>query len=158
MTKKTAKIACATVLMGGLAIPAFQVAHAQTTGRKYVYSKDPSAKGLPFSEAVLVGDTLYVAGHIGTDPKTGQAPADIDQEMKFLFDAFRGDMADANFKMDDLVNVRVYCTDLALYGKFNTAYRAQFGKDVPARAFIGVASLLRGGHFEMEGIAVKGRG
>jgi enamine deaminase RidA (YjgF/YER057c/UK114 family) len=53
--------------------------------------------------------------------------------------------------------VRVYCTDLALYAKFNTAYRAQFGKDVPARAFLGVASLLRGGHFEMEGVAVKAR-
>ena len=39
--------------------------------------------------------------------------------------------------------------------QFNTAYRTQFGKDLPARAFIGVASLLRSGHFEMEGIAVK---
>ena len=51
----------------------------------------------------------------------------------------------------------MYCTDLALYGTFNTAYREQFGKDLPARAFIGVASLLRAGHFEMEGVAVKSR-
>jgi 2-iminobutanoate/2-iminopropanoate deaminase len=152
------KAGCATMLVVGLATLAFEVGHAQTNGRKYVYSKDPSSKGLPFSEAVLAGDTLYVAGHIGTDPKTGQAPTDLDQEMKLLFDGIRADMAEANYKMDDLVNVRVYCTDLALYAKFNTAYRAQFGKDVPARAFIGVASLLRGGHFEMEGIAVKGRG
>lgn len=152
------KIGGAALLMVGLAMqPAMRVAHAQTSGRKYVYSKDPSSKGLPFSEAVLVGDTLYVAGHIGTDPKTGQAPADLDQEMKLLFAAFRADMAEANFTMDDLVSVRLYCTDLALYGKFNTAYRSQFGKDLPARAFIGVASLLRGGHFEMEGVAVKSR-
>jgi 2-iminobutanoate/2-iminopropanoate deaminase len=151
-------IGCAALFMVGLTLrPAFEVGHAQTSGRKYVYPKDPSSKGLPFSEAVLVGDTLYVAGHIGTDQKSGQAPADLDQEMKLLFDAFRADMAEANFKMDDLVSVRVYCTDLALYGKFNTAYRAQFGKDLPARAFIGVASLLRGGHFEMEGVAVKSR-
>lgn len=155
MTKKT-KISLATLVVVGFALPALLLG-AQTTGRKYVYSRDPSSKGLPFSEAVLVGDTLYVAGHIGTDPKTGQAATDIDQEMKLLFDAIRADMAEANFKMDDLVSVRVYCTDLALYGKFNTAYRAQFGKDLPARAFIGVASLLRNGHFEMEGIAVKGR-
>ena len=151
------RVSCAAVLVAGLAALAFQVGHAQTSGRKYVYSKDPSAKGLPFSEAVLVGDTPYVAGHIGFDPKTGQPPADIDQEMKLLFDSIRADMAEVNYKMDDLVSVRVYCTDLTLYGKFNTAYRAQFGKDVPARAFIGVASLLRGGHFEMEGVAVKGR-
>lgn len=151
------KAACMGIFIVGLSMLAFQIGHAQANARKYVYSKDPSAKGLPFSEAVLAGDTLYVAGHIGTDPKTGQAPANIDQEMKFLFEAVRADMAEANFKMDDLVSVRIYCTDLALYGKFNTAYRTQFGKDVPARAFVGVASLLRGGHFEMEGVAVKGR-
>lgn len=154
--RNTVKIAWTTVLVAGLAGLALQVGHAQT-GRKYVYSKAPTLHGLPFSEAVLVGETLYVAGHIGVDPKSGQAPADIDQEMKLLFDVIRADMAEVNYKMDDLVSVRVYCTDLALYEKFNTAYRAQFGKDVPARAFLGVASLLRGGHFEMEGIAVKGR-
>jgi 2-iminobutanoate/2-iminopropanoate deaminase len=153
------KIGCAALFGVGLAMwPAMQMAQAQASGRKYVYSKDPSFQGLPFSEAVLVGDTLYVAGHIGSDPKTGQAPADLDQEMKLLFDALRADMAEAKFKMDDLVSVRLYCTDLALYGRFNTAYRAQFGKDVPARAFVGVSSLLRGAHFEMEGVAVKGRG
>lgn len=151
------KAACMGIFIVGLSMLAFQIGHAQANARKYVYSKDPSAKGLPFSEAVLAGDTLYVAGHIGTDPKTGQAPANIDQEMKFLFEAVRADMAEANFKMDDLVSVRIYCTDLALYAKFNASYRAQFGKDVPARAFVGVASLLRGGHFEMEGVAVKGR-
>lgn len=151
------KAACTVIFGMGLAMLAFQVGHAQASGRKYVYSKDPSAKNLPFSEAVLTGDTLYVAGHIGTDAKTGQAPANIEEEMKLLFDGVRADMAQANFKMDDLVSVRIYCTDLALYGQFNAAYRAQFGKDVPARAFVGVASLLRGGHFEMEGVAVRGR-
>jgi 2-iminobutanoate/2-iminopropanoate deaminase len=145
------------MLAVGLAMVAFEAGHAQTNGRTYVYSKSPASKGLPFSEAVLAGDTLYVAGHIGVDQKTGQAPTDLDQEMKLLFDGVRADMAEAKFGMDDLVSVRIYCTDLALYAKFNTAYRAQFGKDVPARAFIGVASLLRGGHFEMEGVAVKGR-
>jgi 2-iminobutanoate/2-iminopropanoate deaminase len=153
------KVGCAALFVSGFVLSsAMQVGEAQTSGRKYFYSKDPSSQGLPFSEAVRVGDTLYVAGHIGTDPKSGQAPADLTQEMKLLFDAFRSDMAEAGFKMDDLVSVRVYCTDLALYGQFNTAYRTQFGKDVPARAFVGVASLLRGGHFELEGVAVKSRG
>jgi 2-iminobutanoate/2-iminopropanoate deaminase len=153
-----ARISCTALVMFGLGLSASQAGKAQTAGRKYIYPKDQSYKSLPFSEAVLVGDTLYVAGHIGTDPKSGQAPADLDQEMKFLFDGIRADMAEANFKMDDLVSVRVYATDLALYDKFNAAYRAQFSKDMPSRAFIGVASLLRGGHFEMEGVAAKGRG
>ncbi len=156
--RNSVRIGCAGLFLAGVFVAAMAVGAAQASGRKYVYSKDPSSKGLPFSEAVLTGDTLYVAGHIGTDPKTGDAPADVDQELKLLFDAFRADMAEAGYKMDDLVSVRVYCTDLALYGKFNTAYRAQFGKDVPARAFIGVASLLRHGRFEMEGIATRNRG
>lgn len=151
------KIGCGALCVIGLAVSASQTGKAQTPGRKYIYPKDQSYKSLPFSEAVLTGDTLYVAGHIGTDPKSGQAPADLNQEMKLLFDGFRADMAEANFKMDDLVSVRVYATDLALYDKFNTAYRAQFAKDMPSRAFIGVASLLRGGHFEMEGVAVRTR-
>lgn len=154
----SAKIGVAVfIIVAGLAVPTLSVGHAQTAGRKYVYSKDPVSKTLPFSEAVRVGDTLYVAGHIGTDPKTGQAPARTEEEIKLLFEVFRADMAEANFQMDDLVSVRVYCTDLTLYAQFNTAYRTQFGKDLPARAFIGVASLLRSGHFEMEGIAVKNR-
>ena len=143
------------VFVIGLASLAAQVGHAQPSGRKYVHTKDPAFQGLPFSEAVLVGDTLYVAGHMGTDPKTGRAPVDLDQEIKLLFDGFRADMAEVNFTMDDLVSVRVYCTDLALYQRFNAAYRTQFGKELPARAFIGAGSLLFGGHFEMEGIAVK---
>jgi enamine deaminase RidA (YjgF/YER057c/UK114 family) len=50
----------------------------------------------------------------------------------------------------------VACTDLALYDKFNSAYRSYFtSKEFPAREFIGVASLLRGGHFELQAIAVK---
>ena len=151
------RVACTAILGIGMVTQALQVGHAQTSDRKYVYTKAPSSQGLPFSEAVLAGDTLYVAGHIGFDPKTGQTPTDIDQEMKLLFESIRADMGEVNYKMDDLVSVRVYCTDLTLYEKFNTAYRAQFGKDLPARAFLGVASLLRGGHFEMEGVAVKGR-
>jgi len=57
--------------------------------------------------------------------------------------------------MDDLVYVQVFCTDLAYYDKFNVAYRTYFSKDFPARAFIGAGSLLRGGHFEMQAIAVR---
>ncbi|HET9401089.1 MAG TPA: RidA family protein [Candidatus Acidoferrales bacterium] len=149
------KAVCAVAFIAALAaMPAMQTG-AQQNGRKYVPA--PAAggyQGLPFSEAVAVGNTVYIAGHIGTDPKSGQAPADLDAEIKNLFDAFRGDAEKAGVKMDDLVSVTVYCTDLSLYEKFNAAYRKEFTKDFPARAFIGVASLLRGGHFEIEGVAV----
>ena len=141
------------VLTLGIAVG---TAAQKTVERRYI--KPPansSFQQLPFSEGVLVGDTLYVAGHIGIDPKTGKAPADIDAEIKLLFDAFRQTLTEGGMTMDDLVQVQVHCTDLSLYDKFNAAYRANFSKDFPARAFLGANQLLRGGHFEMLGIAVK---
>jgi 2-iminobutanoate/2-iminopropanoate deaminase len=62
----------------------------------------------------------------------------------------------AGFKMDDLVSIQVYCTDLGLYGAFNDIYRSYFHAHFPARAFIGVDKLVRGAHFEVMGTAVKG--
>ncbi len=111
------------------------------------------ASQLPFSKAILAGDTLYLSGSIGLD-KTGKAPDKIDDEIKNLFDDYKATLAAAGMSMDDLVFVQVFCTDLSLYDKFNTAYRTQFSKDFPARAFIGAGSILRGGHFEMQAIAV----
>ena len=95
--------------------------------RAYIdHPAGPNGAKLPFSDAVRVGDTLYVAGHLGLDPKTGNAAADP-----------------------------VYCTDLALYDTFNRAYTGYFHGTLPARAFLGVAKLVRGARFEVQGTAVK---
>jgi 2-iminobutanoate/2-iminopropanoate deaminase len=109
----------------------------------------------PFSNAILAGDTLYLAGSIGLDPKTGKAPEKIEDEIKLLLEGYKTTLAAAGMTMDDLVYVQVFCTDLAYYDKFNAAYKTYFTKDFPARAFIGAGSLLRGGHFEMQAIAVR---
>lgn len=111
---------------------------------------------LPFSGAILAGNTLYLSGRIGIDPKTGKAPAAIDDELKLLLDRVKATLTQAGMSMDDLVYVQIACTDLSLYDKFNAAYRGYFTtKDLPAREFIGAASLLRGGHFELQAIAVR---
>jgi 2-iminobutanoate/2-iminopropanoate deaminase len=111
---------------------------------------------LPFSGAILAGNTLYLSGRIGIDSKTGKAPAEIDDEIKLLLDHVKATLTAAGMAMDDLVYVQVACTDLTLYDKFNAAYRSYFsGKEFPAREFIGAASILRGGHFELQAIAVK---
>ena len=109
----------------------------------------------PFSNAILAGDTLYLAGSVGLDPKTGKAPEKIEDEIKLLLDGYKTTLAAAGMTMDDLVYVQVFCTDLAYYDKFNAAYKTYFTKDFPARAFIGAGSLLRSGHFEMQAIAVR---
>ena len=110
---------------------------------------------LPYSDGVLVGDTLYLAGKIGVDPETGRAPEDVEQEIRILLDGMKTTLAAAEMTMDDLVSVQIFCPDLSLYEKFNEIYRTYFNKNFPARAFIGSGPLLRGGRFEAQGIAVR---
>ena len=110
---------------------------------------------LPFSDGVLVGDTLYLAGKIGIDPETGRAPDDVEKEIRLLLDGMKATLAATNLTMDDLVSVQIFCPDLSLYDKFNEIYRTYFTKNFPARAFIGSGPLLRGGRFEAQGIAIR---
>lgn len=148
---------CGTFLAGlalGPLVMGHVAAQSKQSTRRAIKATGAAAR-LPFSEGIVVGDTLYVAGHIGTDPKTGMAAADIDREIKFLLDGFETTLKDGGMTMDDLVSVQVYCTDLSLYDKFNAAYAAYFKKEFPARMFVGSGSLLRNGHFEIMGIAVK---
>ena len=110
----------------------------------------------PFSDAILSGNTLYLAGRIGIDPKTGKVPEKIEDEIKILLDGEKEVLAQAGMTMDDLVYVQIACTDLSLFQKFNPIYASYFTtKDYPAREFIGAGSLLVGGHFELQAIAVK---
>jgi enamine deaminase RidA (YjgF/YER057c/UK114 family) len=109
----------------------------------------------PYSNAVLVGDTLYLAGSIGIDPETGAPPDSIEAEVRIVMDSMKQRLEMVGMTMDDLVNVRVYCPDLSLYDEFNAVYRTYFKNHFPARAFIGSGPLLLGGHFEVTGIAVK---
>jgi len=110
---------------------------------------------LPFSDGVLVGDTLYLAGRIGVDPQTGKPPEDLEKEIRLLLDGMKATLKEAEMTMDDLVSVQVFCPDLSFYEKFNEIYRTYFSKNFPARAFIGSGPLLRGGHFEAQAIAVR---
>ena len=109
----------------------------------------------PYSNAVLVGDTLYLAGSIGIDPATGAPPPKIEDEVKIVMDGMKSRLEMAGMSMSDLVMVNVHCPDLSLYGAFNDVYRTYFDDHFPARAFLGSGPLLLNGHFEVTGIAVK---
>ena len=111
--------------------------------------------GLPFSDAVLVGDTLYISGRIGLDPATGEAPGSVDAELDLLFEGFQAVLREAGMTMDDLVWVQVYSPNISLWQTFNTAYVKFFSREFPARAFLGSGPLLLKGRFEMLGIAVR---
>jgi 2-iminobutanoate/2-iminopropanoate deaminase len=146
----------AVLLLGGFFV-AHEVRSQATASRKIFNTPDHPAQA-PFSNAILEGDTLYISGSIGIDPKTGKAPDKIEDEIKLLLDGYKALLAQAGFTMDDLVYVQISCTDLSYYDKFNAAYKTYFTKDLPTREFVGVASLLRGGHFEMQAIAVHSSG
>ena len=127
--------------------------------RRYFKASNPSLEqqGLPvpYSDAVLVGNTMYVAGRTGIDPKSGPIPQDVQQEIRFVLDSFKSALTNGGMTMDDVVMVQVHCPDLSLYNKFNAVYLTYFSKELPPRAFLGSGPLLGGAHFEMLGVAVR---
>jgi len=149
------KYMCALLVLivaAGASISA-QAADSSQTARRYINLPKPVQA--PFSDGVLVGNTLYIAGRLGIDPKTGKLPEDVDQEARIALDGVKSVLSEAGMTMDDLVFVQVFCPDVSLYAKFNDVYKGYFGTDYPARAFVGSGQLLRGAHFEMNAIAVK---
>lgn len=110
---------------------------------------------LPFSHGVLAGDFYFVAGTLGVDPASGKPPADPEQELRAMLDDFRKKLELAGLGMNDLVQVQVFCSDIALYDLFNQVYATYFTGPFPARAFIGSGPLLRGCRFEIQGIAAR---
>ena len=110
---------------------------------------------VPYSDAALVGNTLYIAGRTGIDPKSGAIPQDVEQEIRFMLDSFKTTLTEGGMTTNDVVMVQVHCPDLSLYNKFNAVYLSYFSKELPPRAFLGSGPLLGGAHFEMLGIAVK---
>jgi len=110
---------------------------------------------MPFSQGVVVGNTLYLSGHIGLDSETKRVPADIPTEVHNLLKDVRSVLKEAGMTMDDLVYVQVYCPEISLWESFNEVYRTYFKGDLPARAFVGSGKLLFDAHFEFQAIAVK---
>lgn len=110
----------------------------------------------PYSNAVLVGESLYLAGDTGRDPATGAIPASIEKEVHLVMDSMKRRLELAGMTMDDVVSVQVFCPDLSLYDEFNAIYRTYFKEDrFPARAFLGSGALLHDAHFEVMATAVK---
>src|SRR5258708_29703473 len=89
---------------------------AEGADRKYIVTPRPAGfKGLPFSDGVLVGDTLYIAGHIGLEEKTGAPAASAEDEARLAMNEVKKTVESAGMTMDDLVSVQIFCTDLKLY-------------------------------------------
>jgi 2-iminobutanoate/2-iminopropanoate deaminase len=111
----------------------------------------------PFSDGVLVGDTLFLSGCIGVDQSGNHVPDDIETEAHNVMKSVQSVLQKAGMQMDNLVYIQVFCPDVSLWQHFNQIYRSYFKRRaLPARAFIGSGKLLFGAHFEVQGIAVRG--
>lgn len=148
------RYALASVILGATII-SIALAQQTTTERQFFQSPAMAELNLPFSDAVMVGNTLYLSGNGGLDVSTMTAPEDPKEEAKLMMENFKATLALADMTLADLVSVTIYCPDLSLYGDFNEVYRSYFDGDFPARAFIGSGPLLFGMRFEMQAVAVK---
>jgi reactive intermediate/imine deaminase len=123
------------------------------SGAKRIRSERTVRSNLPFSDAVWHGDTLYISGQIGLDPKTGKPPATVEEEAQLVMDNVKRTLESAGLTMEDLLSVQIFCSDVALFEKFNVVYRTFFKGEFPARAFLGSGRLLFDARFEVQGIA-----
>jgi 2-iminobutanoate/2-iminopropanoate deaminase len=122
---------------------------APAAERQHIVLPRPTGNTLPFSDAVRLGDTLYISGNIGLDAATKKPGATPEAEAKLVMESVKRTLDAAGMTMDDLVQVQVFCD------AFNGVYRTYFHDKFPARAFVGAGSLLFGARYEVMGIAVK---
>lgn len=113
----------------------------------------PAAIGT-YSQAVKVGDTVYLSGQIPLDPATMQLSDGFDNQVKRVFDNLKAVCEAAGGSLNDLVKVNVYLIDLGHFAKVNEIMATYLSQPYPARAAVGVASLPRGAQIEIEGVMV----
>jgi reactive intermediate/imine deaminase len=110
----------------------------------------PAAIG-PYSQAVRVGDTMWVSGQIPLDPATKElVVGDMETQIRRVFDNLLAICTAAGGTFDNVVKVTVFLTDLKHFALVNTVMAQYFREPYPARAALGVASLPRGANVEVE--------
>lgn len=113
----------------------------------------PQPKG-PYSQGVVVGNTVYVAGQGGFDPSSGKLMnSSFEEEVTRTFENVKAIVTASGATMDDVVKVNVYLTDLKNFSRMNEIYKKYFTSDFPARATVGSALLL-GTQIEIDCVAV----
>jgi reactive intermediate/imine deaminase len=113
----------------------------------------PAAIGT-YSQAVKVGDTVYLSGQIPLDPTSMQLVEGFENQVRRVFDNLKAVCEAAGGSLNDLVKVNVYLIDLGNFAKVNEIMASYFDQPYPARAAVGVASLPRGAAVEIEGVMV----
>jgi reactive intermediate/imine deaminase len=110
----------------------------------------PAAIGV-YSQAVRVGNTIWVSGQIPLDPKTKELVSpEIEPQVRQVFENLKAIVSAAGAGFDDVVKATVFLVDLSHFALVNKVMAEYFREPYPARAAIGVASLPRGAQVEVE--------
>jgi reactive intermediate/imine deaminase len=111
----------------------------------------PAAIGT-YSQAVRVGDAVYLSGQIGLDPSSMLLVDGIDAQIERVLENLKAVTEAAGGSLGDVVKVTVFMTDLTHFAKFNEVMARYFAEPYPARAVVGVAALPLGALVEAEAI------
>ena len=130
-----------------------QIGHAQE--RRVV--KLPGTEGLPFSDGIVVDNTLYIAGQQGIDDKGKLAAGGIGPETEATLRNIEKVVKAAGFELKDIVAVNVYLADIHEFGDMNKVYRSILPDPKPTRATVQVAGMVNNARIEVSAIAVKGK-
>jgi reactive intermediate/imine deaminase len=129
---------------------------------KKIISTENAPKAIgTYSQAVQVGNTVWLSGQIALDPSTmqlvaGNNEAGVEAQIHQVFKNLSAVAKAAGGSLDHVVKINLFLTDLSHFAKVNEIMAMYFSEPYPARAAVGVASLPRGAAFEAEAIMVVG--
>lgn len=112
--------------------------------------------GLPISQAVAHGDTVYVAGQVGGDPETGERiEGDVQTETRRALENVAAILDAAGTSIDDVVKMTVFIEDMADFDAVNEVYAEYVTEPYPARSAIEVSNLAADFRVEIEAVAAR---
>lgn len=118
-------------------------------------TKAPKAIG-PYSQAVLVGNMLFISGQIQINPETNELfEGNIEEKTDLVLRNLKNIIEEAGFTISDVAKVTIYLKDMSNFTKVNEVYSGFFGEHRPARAVVEVSNLPKNVDIEIEAICVK---
>jgi 2-iminobutanoate/2-iminopropanoate deaminase len=137
-------------------VMSLEMASSQETGRKAVSTQSAPAAIGPYSQAIRVGQTLYLSGQIAIDPKTNQFMdnAPIEDQTRRALENLGAVLAADGLTLDHVVATTVFLKDVSEFSKMNEVYGTFFKNSPPARTTVEVARLPRDAKIEIAAIAV----
>ena len=123
--------------------------------KSIVTEKAPKPLG-PFSQAIVEGDFIFLAGQVCSNPVTGKLePGDVRSETKRTFENVRAVLQAAGSSLDDVMKCNVYLRDINDFSAMNEVYATYFSAPFPARTTIQAGALPGGVAVEIECIAKR---